>query len=106
MIRIFFGLKPSRDQYGANKKRFSQIGPAVPELLKHRQTDIHTDRQRSYYLRVRIYYSNSFYSWFSKFLVVILRDDLWFIEIDKAVITFKTLATRFIDYHLKTIVKY
>ena len=37
----FFGLKASRDQDGANKKRFSQIGPAVPELLRHtrRQTD-------------------------------------------------------------------
>ena len=46
----FFGLKPSRDQDGANKKKFSQIGPAVSELLKHRQTDI----QRSYYFRVRI----------------------------------------------------
>ena len=30
-IRNFFGLKPSPDQDGANKKRFSQIGPAVPE---------------------------------------------------------------------------
>ena len=38
-IRIFFSLKPSPDQYGANKKRFSQIGPAVPELLRHTQTD-------------------------------------------------------------------
>ena len=31
-IRNFFVLKPSRDQDGANKKRFGQIGPAVPEL--------------------------------------------------------------------------
>ncbi len=31
-IRNVFSLKPSRDQDGANKKRFSQIGPAVPEL--------------------------------------------------------------------------
>ena len=31
-IRNFFGLKPPRDQDGANKKKFSQIGPAVPEL--------------------------------------------------------------------------
>ena len=38
-IRNFFSLKPSRDQDGANKKRFSQIGPAVPELLSFRQTD-------------------------------------------------------------------
>ena len=34
----FLGQKPSRDQDGANKKKFSQIGPAVPELLA-------TDRQ-------------------------------------------------------------
>ena len=33
-----FSLKPSRDQDGANKKKFSQIGPAVPELLSFRQT--------------------------------------------------------------------
>ena len=38
-IRNFFSLKPSRDQDGANKKKFSQIGPAVPELLSFRQTD-------------------------------------------------------------------
>ena len=37
-IRKFFSLKPSPDQYGANKKRFSQIGPAVPELLRDTQT--------------------------------------------------------------------
>ena len=41
-IRNFFGLKPPRDQDGANKKKFSQIGPAVPELLRHRQTDRQT----------------------------------------------------------------
>ena len=45
-IRNFFSLKPSRDQDGANKKRFSQIGPAVPELLRDTQTDRHTDRQK------------------------------------------------------------
>ena len=38
----FFSLKPSRDQDGANKKRLSQISPAVPELLSFRQTYIHT----------------------------------------------------------------
>ena len=43
-IRNFFSLKPPRDQDGANKKRFSQIGPAVPELLRDTQTDIHTDK--------------------------------------------------------------
>ena len=34
----FFGLKPSRDQDRANKKKVSQIGPAVPELLIFRHT--------------------------------------------------------------------
>ena len=48
-IRNFFGLKPSRDQDGANKKRFSQIGPAVPELLSNRQTD-----KNAYYFVVLI----------------------------------------------------
>ena len=38
----FFSLKPSRDQDGANKKRFSQIGPAVLELLS--LTHTHRDK--------------------------------------------------------------
>ena len=37
---IFFGLKPSRDQDGANKKKFSQIGPAVQEEIGHIHTNI------------------------------------------------------------------
>ena len=41
-IRNFFGLKPSRDQDGANKKKFSQIGPAVPEEIGRKQTDTQT----------------------------------------------------------------
>ena len=41
-IQNFLGLKPSPDQDGANKKRISQIGPAVPELWRH----THTDRQK------------------------------------------------------------
>ena len=41
-IRIFFGLKPSRDQDGANKKKFSQIGPAVPEEIGNKQTNTQT----------------------------------------------------------------
>ena len=45
-IRKFFSLKPSPDQYGANKKRFSQIGPAVPEWWRHTHTDRHTYRQK------------------------------------------------------------
>ena len=49
-IRIFFGLKPPRDQYGANKKKFSQIGPAVPELLRDRQTNTQTDNNPYYFV--------------------------------------------------------
>ena len=45
-IRNFLCLKPSPDQYGANKKRFSQIGPAVPELLRDKHTYIEKDRQK------------------------------------------------------------
>ena len=41
-IRNFFGLKPSRDQDGANKKKFSQIGPAVPEEIGHKQASKQT----------------------------------------------------------------
>ena len=41
-IRNFFGLKPSRDQDGANKKKFSQIGPAVPEEIGRKQTNTQT----------------------------------------------------------------
>ena len=47
-IRNFFSLKPSRDQDGANKKRFSQIGPAVPELLRDTQTHTQTDKQSDF----------------------------------------------------------
>ena len=53
-IRNFFSLKPSRDQGGANKKKFSQISPAVPELWGNSQTDKHTYIQRSYYFQVRM----------------------------------------------------
>ena len=49
-IRNLFGLKLSPDQYGANKKKFSQIGPAVPELLRDRQTDTQTDKTPNYFL--------------------------------------------------------
>ena len=38
-IQNLFSLKPSRDQDRANKKRFSQIGPAALELLRDRHTD-------------------------------------------------------------------
>ena len=51
----FFGLKPPCDQDEANKKKFIQIGPAVLELWGKLHTYIHTDRQRSYYFRVRIW---------------------------------------------------
>ena len=49
-IRNLFSLKPSRDQDRANKKRLSQIGPAVPELLRHTQTDTHTDKNPYYFV--------------------------------------------------------
>ena len=42
-IRNFFGLKQSRDQDGANKKKFSQIGPAVPEEIGRKQTNTHAN---------------------------------------------------------------
>ena len=49
----FFSLKPSRDQDGANKKRLSQIGPAVPELLRHTQTHTHRQTDKNpYYIVV------------------------------------------------------
>ena len=38
---IFLGLKPSRDQDGADKKRISQIGPAVLEEIGRKHTYIH-----------------------------------------------------------------
>jgi len=41
-IRNFFGLKPSRDQDGAKKKKFSQIGPAVPEEIGNIQASKQT----------------------------------------------------------------
>ena len=34
-----FRPKTTRDQDGDNKKKFSQIGPVVLELLSHTQTD-------------------------------------------------------------------
>ena len=43
-IRNFFSLKPPCGQDGANKKKFSQIGPAVPELLSLTHTNTHTDK--------------------------------------------------------------
>ena len=41
----FFGLKPSRDQDEANKKKFSQIGPAVPEEIGREHTHKQTNQQ-------------------------------------------------------------
>ena len=46
-IRNFFGLKPPRDQDGANKKKFSQIGPAVPEEIGRKHTNTHASKQTS-----------------------------------------------------------
>ena len=37
----FFGLKPSPDQDGTNKKRIFQIGPSVPEEIGFKQTLLH-----------------------------------------------------------------
>ena len=39
----FFGLKPSRDQDRANKKKFSHIGPALPEEIGHKHTNKQTN---------------------------------------------------------------
>ena len=39
---IFFCLKPFPDQYGANKKKFSQIGQAVPEEIGNIQASKQT----------------------------------------------------------------
>ena len=39
----FFGLKPSRDQDGANKKKFSQIGRAVLEEIGRKHTNKHAN---------------------------------------------------------------
>ena len=36
-IQNFFGLKPPCDQ-GANKKKFSQIGPAIPKEIGRKHT--------------------------------------------------------------------
>ena len=38
-----FSLKPSRDQDGANRKKFSQIGPAVPEEIGREHTYTHAN---------------------------------------------------------------
>ena len=35
-----FGLKTTPYQDGANKEKFSQIGPAIPEEIGHKQTNI------------------------------------------------------------------
>ena len=43
-IRNFFGLKLSRDQDGANKKKFSKIGPAVPEEMGRKHTNTHASK--------------------------------------------------------------
>ena len=47
----FFGLKPSRDQDGANKKKFSQIGPAVPAA------SIHTNQQTNKHANIVLLYN-------------------------------------------------
>ena len=42
-IRITFRVKTTPGQDGANKKKFSQIGPAVPEEIGHEQTNKQTN---------------------------------------------------------------
>ena len=37
---FFFTKNPPPDQVEANKKKFSQIGPAVPEEIGHNHTNI------------------------------------------------------------------
>jgi len=54
-IRNFFGLKPSRDQDGANKKKFSQIGTAVPEEIGRKHTHKQTNTQTSCCYIIEIY---------------------------------------------------
>ena len=66
-IQNLLCLKPSPDQYGANKKRFSQIGQAVPELLRHTQTDTQTDKN-PYYFVVLINFTKISFSSSSHFL--------------------------------------
>ena len=39
-IQNLFGQKPPPDQEGANKKKFSQIGPAVPEEIGYKHANI------------------------------------------------------------------
>ena len=50
-IRNFFGLKPSRDQDGANKKKFSQISPAVLEEIGRNHT--HTQSIKNVWTALR-----------------------------------------------------
>ena len=64
-IRNFFGLKPPCDQDGANKKRFSQIGPAVPKEIGHK----HTCKQTSCCYIIEIYQTQFFLKYSRKFLV-------------------------------------
>ena len=45
-IRNFFSLKPSRDQDRDNKKKFSQIGPAVLEDIGCKQASKQTNKHR------------------------------------------------------------
>ena len=40
---LLFGKKPLPDQDETNKKKFSQIGPAVPEEIGHKQTERHAN---------------------------------------------------------------
>ena len=54
-IRNFFGLKPSCDQDGANKKKFSQIGLAIPQEV----TSTHAHTQTSCCFSIEIIQSRN-----------------------------------------------
>ena len=56
-IRNFFGLKPSRGQDGANKKKFSQIGPAVLEEIGHKQTSC------CYIIEIYLWHKDHIHHW-------------------------------------------
>ena len=67
-IQNLFCLKPSPGQYGANKKKFGQIGPSVPKLLRDTQTDRHTDKN-PYNFVVLINVISYYYNSISKLLI-------------------------------------
>ena len=51
----FFGQKPTPDQDGADKKKFSQIGPAIPQEV----TSTHAHTQTSCCFSIEIIQSRN-----------------------------------------------